>query len=109
MNIVVRRGGLESPPNREYSDKFILLDVTQVDPHEQVHLRGGRADHDESAAFTCQARKRQHYAHPGHVPFDEWGRTLATLVIESLGCLGVDGVNLSASWLQSDGCWYGCW
>ena len=91
MDIVVRRGGLRDAPNREYREKSILLDVTHADPQAQIHLRGGSADHDGSAASTSEARKRQHYARPGHVSFDERSHKLATLAVESFGRLGVEG------------------
>ena len=71
MDIVVRRGGLRGAPNREYREKAILLDVTHEDPQAQIHLRGGSADQDGSAASTTEARKRQDYARPGYVSFDE--------------------------------------
>ena len=67
MDIVVRRGGLRDALNRENGEKFILLDVTHAHPQAQVHLRGGSADHDRSAASTSEARKLQHYARTGHV------------------------------------------
>ena len=93
MDIVIRRGSLRDAPNREYRDKSILLDVTHADPQAQVHLRGGSADHDGSAASTSEARKRQHYARPGHVSFDERSHKLATLAVETFGRLGVEGSN----------------
>ena len=52
MDIVVRRESLRDAPNREHKDKSILLGVTHADPQAQVHLRGGSADHDGSAAPT---------------------------------------------------------
>ena len=70
MDIVIRSGSLRDAPNREYRDKSILLDVTLADPQAQVHLRGGSADHDGSAASTSEARKRQRYARPGDVSID---------------------------------------
>ena len=91
MDIVMRAGCLRDAPNREYREKSILLDVTNVSPQAQVHLQGGSADHDESAASTPEARKRQHYAHPGHVSFYERSHKPATLVVESFGRLGVEG------------------
>ena len=63
------------------------MDVAHADPQAQVHLR---ADHDGSAAFTSEARKRQHYARPGHVSFDERSHKLTTFVEESFGRLGVE-------------------
>ena len=59
MNIVVRRGGLRDAHNRGYRDKSVLPHVTHADPQAQIHLRGGSADHDGSAASTSEARKRQ--------------------------------------------------
>ena len=58
-----------------------------------MHLRGGSADHDGSAASTSEARKRQHCARPGHVSFDERSHKLATLAVESFRRLGVEGSN----------------
>ena len=66
MDIVVRRG-LRNAPIPEYRDKSIIVDVNQSDPQSQAHLRASSADHDGSAASTSEARKRQHYARPGHV------------------------------------------
>ena len=68
MDIVVRRGGLRDAPIREYREKPILLDVTHADPQAQIHLRGGSAAHDGSAASTSEARKRQHYVIRGMRP-----------------------------------------
>ena len=52
---------------RECRKKFIPLDITHADPQAQEHLcEGGSADHDGLAASTSEARKRQHYARPGH-------------------------------------------
>ncbi|CAN0507989.1 unnamed protein product [Laminaria digitata] len=65
MDIVIRREGFRDAPNREFRDKSILLDVTHACPQAQVHLRGGSADQDGSAASTSEARKRHHYARPG--------------------------------------------
>ena len=93
MDIVIRRGSLRDAPNLEYRDKSVLLDVNHADPQAQVHLRGGSADHDESSASPSEARKRQHYARPGHVSFDERSHKLATLAVESFGRLGVEGSN----------------
>ena len=81
--------------NREDREKSILLDVTHADPQAQVHLRRGSADHDGSTAFTSEARKRQHYARPGDVSFDERSPKLANLSLESFKHLGVEGSNLS--------------
>ena len=67
MDIVVRSGGLRDAPKPEYRDKSILVDVTHADPQAQVRLRAGSVDHDGSVASTSEARKRQHYARPGHV------------------------------------------
>ena len=92
MDIVVRRGSsLRDAPNRGYRGKSILLDVTHAGPQAQIHLRGGSADQDGSATSTSEARKRQHYARPGHVSFDERSHKLATLAVESFGRLRVGG------------------
>ena len=88
MDIVIRRGSLRDDPTREYRDKCILLDVTHADPQAQVHLRGSSADHDGSAVTTSQARKRQHYARPGHVSFDERSHKLALQRWQALGASG---------------------
>ena len=93
MDIVIRRGSLRDAPNREYRDKPILRDVTHADPQAQVHIPGGSADDDGSAASTSEARKRQHYARPGHVSFDKRSHKLVTLAVESFGRLGVEGRN----------------
>ena len=93
MDIVIRRGGLRGAPNPGYGDKSILLDVTHANPQAQVHLRGGNADHDGSAASTSETCKRQHYARPGHVSFDERSHKLATLAVESFGRLRVESSN----------------
>ena len=88
MDIAVRRGGFRNPPNREYREKSMLLVVAHVDPQAQIHLQGGSADHDGSPASTSEARKRQHYARPEQVSFDERNHKLATLAVESFGRLG---------------------
>ena len=74
--IVITIRSLRDAPNRVYRDKSILLNVTHAYPHAQVHLRGGSADDDGSAALTSEARKRKHYACPGHVSFDERSQKL---------------------------------
>ena len=91
MDIGVRRGGLRDAPNREYREKPILLGVTHADLQAQAHLRGSSAGHDGSTASTPEAYKRQHYARPGHVYFDERSHKLATIAVESFGRLGVEG------------------
>ena len=93
INIVIRKGRLRDGPNGEFREKSILLNVTHADQQQQVHLRGGSAEHDGSSASTSGARKRQHYARPGHVSFDEWSQKRATLAVESFGLLGVEGNN----------------
>ena len=64
---------------------------------------------DQSAASTSAARKRQHYARPGHVSFDERSHKLATLAVESFGRLGVEGSKfidqLAASVVGGQGRW----
>ena len=67
------------------------MDVTHTDPQVQVHGRAGSTDHDGSATSTSEARKRQHYARPGHMSFDERGHKLTTFAVESLGRFGVEG------------------
>ena len=44
-----------------------------------------------SAASTSEARKRNHYARVGHVPFVECSHKLVTLEVESFGRLGREG------------------
>ena len=90
-DIVVRRGGFRNAPNPEYRDKSIPVDVTHAGQQAQVHLQAGSADHDGPAASTSEAHKRQHYARPGHVSFDEWSHKLTTFALESFGHLGVEG------------------
>ena len=93
MDFVIRREGHPDAPNREYREKSILIDVTHIDPQAHVPLRGGSADHDESAASASGARKSQHYARPGHLSFDERSNELATLAVESCGRRGVEDNN----------------
>ncbi len=91
MDIVVRRGALRDASSPAYRNKGILLDVTHADPQAQVHLRGGSATNDGKAAQTSEARKRRHYARPGHVSFDERSFKLTTFAVESFGRLGEEG------------------
>ena len=91
MDIVVRPGSLTNASSQEYRHKGILLDVTHADPQAQVHLRNGSATGDGTATQTSEARKRQHYARPGHVSFDERSFKLTTLAVESFGRLGEEG------------------
>ena len=53
-----------------------------------VHMLAGSADRNGSATSTSEARKRNHYARPGQVSFDERSYKLATLAMESSGRLG---------------------
>ena len=57
-------------------------------------MRAGSADRNGSAASTSEARKRNHYARPGQVFFDERSYKLATLAVESFGRLGKEGSDL---------------
>ena len=91
MDIVTRPGALSNSSSAEYRNKGILLDVTHADPQAQVHLRNGSATSDGTAAQASEARKRQHYARPGHVSFDERSFKLTTLAVESFGRLGEEG------------------
>ncbi|CAM9659389.1 unnamed protein product, partial [Scytosiphon promiscuus] len=91
MDIVIRPGALRNAASSVYRHKGILLDVTHADPQAQVHLRNGSATSDGTAAQASEARKLQHYARPGHVPFDERSFKLATLAAESFGRLGEEG------------------
>ena len=98
-DIVVSTGALSNASSPEYRNKGILRDVTHADPQAQVDLRNGSATNDGSAARTSEARKRQHYARPGHVSFDKLGHVsfdkrsfkLTTLAVESFGRLGEGG------------------
>lgn len=57
-----------------------LLEVTHADRmHVRVHLRYSSASIDGAAAQASEARKRQYYARPGHVSFDERRFKLDTL------------------------------
>ena len=94
MDIMIEAGGLRDATAPEYRDNLILLDVTYADPQAGVHLRAGSADRNGPAASTSEARKRNHYARPGEVSFDERGYKLATLVVESFGRLGKEGSDL---------------
>eukprot|EP00904_Undaria_pinnatifida_P006903 jgi/Undpi1/3342/HiC_scaffold_15.g06715.m1 len=94
MDIVIEAGGLRDATAPEYRDKSILLDVTYADPQAGVHMRAGSADRNGSAASTSEARKRNHYARPGQVSFDERSYKLATLAVESFGRLGKEGSDL---------------
>ena len=78
MGIVVRRGSLPDAPNRGYMGESILLHATHADPKAKIDLRGGSANHDGPAAYTSETHKRQNYARPGHVSFDERSHKLAT-------------------------------
>ena len=91
IDIVARRGRLRDAPNREYREKYILLDVTHADPQAQIHLREGSTDHDGSAAFTSEARKRQQYACLGHVSFAKRSHKLGAFAVKRFGCLKVEG------------------
>ena len=94
IDIVIKAGGLKDATALEDRDKSILLDVTYADPQEGVRMRAGSADRNGSAASTSEARKRNPYARPGHVFFDERSYKLATLAVESFGRLGKEGSGL---------------
>lgn len=57
MAVANRRGGLRDALGPEYREKAILRGSTHADAQGRVHLRGGRADHNASAASTSEARK----------------------------------------------------
>ena len=57
-------------------------------------MRADSADRNGSAASTSEACKRNHYARPGQVSFDERSYKLANLAVESFGLLGKGGSNL---------------
>ena len=88
MDIVIEAYGLRDATASEYRDKSILLDVKYADQRE------GSADRNGSAASTAEARKRNHYARPEQVSFDERSYKLATLAVESFGRLGKKGSDL---------------
>ena len=89
--IVVERGGFRDASASDLRHKIILTDVTYADPQAGVHVRAGCADQDGSAAFISEARKRNHYARPEHVSFDEPSHKLAAIAVESFGRLGREG------------------
>ena len=91
MDIVTRPGALRNASSSVYRNKGILLDVTHADPQARVHLRNGSATRDGTAAQASEARKRQHYARPGQVSFDERSFKLTTFAVESFGRLGEEG------------------
>ena len=64
------------------------------DPQAGFHMRAGGADRNGPAASTSEARKRNHYARPGQVSFDERSYKLATLAVEGFGRLGKEGNDL---------------
>ena len=85
MDIIIEAGGLRDATASEYRGKSILLDVTSGDPQAGVHMVEGSADRNGSAASTSEARKRNRYARPGQVSFDERSYKLATLAVKALG------------------------
>ena len=89
--IVVERGGFRDASASDLRHKIILTDVTYADPQAGVHVRAGCADQDGSAAFISEERKRNHYARPEHVSFDEPSHKLAAIAVESFGRLGREG------------------
>ena len=92
MDIVIERGALRDASAPDFRHKIIPIDVTYADLQAGVHLSAGSADQDGSAASTSGARKRNHYARVGHVSFDERIHKLVTLVVESFGRLGREGI-----------------
>ena len=97
MDIVIEAGGLRDAMASEHRDKSILLDVTYADAQTGAHMRAGSADRNGSEASTSEARKRNHYARPGQVSFDERSYKLAILAVESFGRLGKEGSDLIAA------------
>ena len=81
------RGG--NTPRRNGIGVWRRSDTTRrhMDPQAGVHMRTGSGDRDGSAASTSEARKRNHYARPGQMSLDERRYKLATLAVESFGCL----------------------
>ena len=94
LDTVTEAGGLRDATASEYRDKSTLLDVTYADPQARVHMWAGTADRNGSAASTSEARKRNHYARPGQMAFDERSYNLATLAVESFGRLGKEGSDM---------------
>ena len=88
MDIVIERGGLRASSASDFRNETILIDVTYADAQAGVHLCAGSANRDGLTASTSEARKRNHYARPGHVSFDERSHKLATIAVESFGLLG---------------------
>ena len=91
MDIVIERGGLRASSASDFRNETILIDVTYADAQAGVHLCAGSANRDGLTASTSEARKRNHYARPGHVSFDERSHKLATIAVESFGLLGREG------------------
>ena len=63
-------GDLRDAPNQGNtgtSPSSFSTSPTQTRERRYTYLRGGSAEHDGSAVSTCEARKRQQYAHPGHM------------------------------------------
>lgn len=54
-----------------YRNKGLITDVIFPGLQAAVHLPNGTTTIDGSAPATFHARKRAHYARPGHVSFDE--------------------------------------
>lgn len=79
--------GLRDAQSREFRYKSILLDITHPCPQAQRYLRGGSVDWYGSAAAAAAAselRKRQCYARPGQVSFDEWSHNVSAFEMESV-------------------------
>ena len=68
--------------------------ISRMWTHKRGSTSVGSADRNGSAAFTSEASKRNHYARPGQVSFDERSYKLATLAVESFGRFGKEGSDL---------------
>ena len=102
MDIVIERGDLRDASASDFRQKSMLIDVTCADPQAGVHLRAGSADQDGTAASTSEARKRNRFARPGHVSFDERRHKLVILAVESFERLGREGSEFFVQLATSD-------
>ncbi|CAB1110491.1 unnamed protein product [Ectocarpus sp. CCAP 1310/34] len=73
------------------SNEFVYATRRALGVEEFLAERCPSATSDGIAAQASEARKRQHYARPGHVSFDERSFKLTSLAVESFGRLGEEG------------------
>ena len=92
MDIVTEREGLRDASTSELRHKYLLFDVTYTDTQAGVNLGAGCANQDGSAASTPEAQKRDDYARPGHVSFDERIHKLVTIAVKTFGRLRREGI-----------------